>query len=181
MALNEGLRGMFRGNWTNCLRIVPNSAIKFLTYEQLTRCSRPPNADLLLELRVGMLTLLLRYITHELQKSKGEEGQMTPLLRLVAGATAGTIAMSATYPLVRSMSSGAWNCNLGLGSHTRCCCTGHGAGSPHCAAGAHWGVQWHRACHPPNRGQGEPQLCCCCCCAALACEQCHRVAEQSCS
>ena len=40
MALNEGLRGMFRGNWTNCLRIVPNSAIKFLTYEQLTR--HPP-------------------------------------------------------------------------------------------------------------------------------------------
>ena len=37
MALNEGIRGMFRGNWTNCLRIVPNSAIKFLTYEQLTR------------------------------------------------------------------------------------------------------------------------------------------------
>ena len=39
MAKNEGIRGMFRGNWTNCLRIIPNSAIKFLTYEQLTRYS----------------------------------------------------------------------------------------------------------------------------------------------
>ena len=38
MAKNEGLRGMFRGNWTNCVRIVPNSAVKFLTYEQLIRC-----------------------------------------------------------------------------------------------------------------------------------------------
>lgn len=37
MAKNEGLRGMFRGNWTNCVRIVPNSAVKFLTYEQLIR------------------------------------------------------------------------------------------------------------------------------------------------
>ena len=42
MAKNEGLRGMFRGNWTNCVRIVPNSAIKFLTYEQLTRSASSP-------------------------------------------------------------------------------------------------------------------------------------------
>jgi len=25
------------GNWTNVVRIVPNSAVKFLTYEQLSR------------------------------------------------------------------------------------------------------------------------------------------------
>ena len=37
MAREEGLRGMFKGNWTNCVRIVPNSAVKFLTYEQLSR------------------------------------------------------------------------------------------------------------------------------------------------
>lgn len=53
MAKKEGLRGMFKGNWTNCVRIIPNSAVKFLTYEQLSRCqsvhcttlsclSRPP-------------------------------------------------------------------------------------------------------------------------------------------
>ena len=28
---------MFRGNWTNCVRIIPNSAVKFLAYEQLSR------------------------------------------------------------------------------------------------------------------------------------------------
>ena len=27
------------GNWTNVVRIVPNSAVKFLTYEQLSRCA----------------------------------------------------------------------------------------------------------------------------------------------
>ncbi|KAK9794349.1 hypothetical protein WJX73_009698 [Symbiochloris irregularis] len=75
MAKNEGIRGMFRGNWTNCLRIVPNSAVKFLTYEQL-----------------------IRLLSYEL-KERGGDGQMTPGLRLAAGAVAGTIAMSATYPL----------------------------------------------------------------------------------
>ena len=42
-----------------------------------------------------------------MQKTRGEEGQMTPLLRLVAGATAGTIAMSATYPLVSACLQGS--------------------------------------------------------------------------
>ena len=37
MGRQEGIRGMFKGNWTNCVRIVPNSAVKFLTYEQLSR------------------------------------------------------------------------------------------------------------------------------------------------
>ena len=51
MAKNEGIRGMFRGNWTNCIRIIPNSAIKFLTYEQLTRCVH--------ECAVGVCVLLV--------------------------------------------------------------------------------------------------------------------------
>lgn len=38
MGKTEGIRGLFRGNWTNCIRIIPNSAVKFLTYEQLSRC-----------------------------------------------------------------------------------------------------------------------------------------------
>ena len=39
MARTEGLRGMMKGNLANCIRIVPNSAVKFLTYEQLSRCA----------------------------------------------------------------------------------------------------------------------------------------------
>ncbi|CAL9103886.1 unnamed protein product, partial [Musa textilis] len=34
---SEGLRGLFRGNGTNCARIVPNSAVKFFSYEQASR------------------------------------------------------------------------------------------------------------------------------------------------
>jgi hypothetical protein len=37
MAKTEGIRGMMKGNGTNCARIVPNSAMKFFTYEQLSR------------------------------------------------------------------------------------------------------------------------------------------------
>ncbi|KAG5249417.1 mitochondrial adenine nucleotide transporter ADNT [Salix suchowensis] len=56
----EGLRGLFKGNGTYCARIVPNSAVKFFSYEEDPTYSS---------------------------------------LRLGAGACAGIIAMSATYPM----------------------------------------------------------------------------------
>lgn len=71
----DGMRGMFKGNGTNCVRIIPNSAVKFLTYEQLSR-------------RISLYMI-----------DNGGDGQMTPGLRLAAGAGAGIIGMSATYPL----------------------------------------------------------------------------------
>jgi solute carrier family 25 (mitochondrial phosphate transporter), member 23/24/25/41 len=71
----DGVAGLFRGNGLNCIRIFPNSAIKFLTYEQLSR-----------------------KISHSLIDAGGD-GQMTPMLRLLAGAGAGIVGMSATYPM----------------------------------------------------------------------------------
>ncbi|XP_073143538.1 mitochondrial adenine nucleotide transporter ADNT1-like [Henckelia pumila] len=73
----EGFRGMFKGNGTNCARIVPNSAVKFFSYEQASK---------------GILYLYR-------QQTGNEDAQLTPLLRLGAGACAGIIAMSATYPM----------------------------------------------------------------------------------
>ncbi|KAG6725576.1 hypothetical protein I3842_02G039200 [Carya illinoinensis] len=73
----EGFRGLFKGNGTNCARIVPNSAVKFFSYEQASK---------------GILRLYQ-------QKTGNEDAQLTPLLRLGAGACAGIIAMSATYPM----------------------------------------------------------------------------------
>lgn len=75
MAQSEGLRGMFKGNGTNCVRIVPNSAVKFLMYDTLSK----------------------EYI-HQRRRFQ-PEAQLNPLERLGAGAVAGIIAMSATYPL----------------------------------------------------------------------------------
>lgn len=73
----EGFRGLFKGNGTNCARIVPNSAVKFFSYEQASK------------------QILWLY-----QKQTGrEDAELTPVLRLGAGACAGIIAMSATYPM----------------------------------------------------------------------------------
>lgn len=33
----EGFRGMFKGNGTNCARIIPNSAVKFFSYEEASK------------------------------------------------------------------------------------------------------------------------------------------------
>ncbi|KAL1136908.1 hypothetical protein V6Z11_A12G271100 [Gossypium hirsutum] len=68
---------MFKGNGTNCARIIPNSAVKFFSYEEASK---------------GILYLYR-------QQSGNEDAQLTPLLRLGAGACAGIIAMSATYPM----------------------------------------------------------------------------------
>ncbi|KAJ6879538.1 hypothetical protein NC652_032972 [Populus alba x Populus x berolinensis] len=73
----EGFRGLFKGNGTNCARIVPNSAVKFFSYEQASK---------------GILSLYQ-------QQTGNEDAQLTPLLRLGAGACAGIIAMSATFPM----------------------------------------------------------------------------------
>ncbi|KAF5744410.1 mitochondrial adenine nucleotide transporter ADNT1 [Tripterygium wilfordii] len=73
----EGFRGLFKGNGANCARIVPNSAVKFFSYEQASKA------------------ILLLYQ----QQTGNEDAQLTPVLRLGAGACAGIIAMSATYPM----------------------------------------------------------------------------------
>ncbi|MEW5303125.1 MAG: hypothetical protein WDW38_001452 [Sanguina aurantia] len=72
---NEGIKGLMKGNFANCVRIVPNSAVKFLTYEHFSRA------------------------ISDRKLAETGNGQLTPFLRLVAGAGAGIIAMSATYPL----------------------------------------------------------------------------------
>lgn len=46
----EGLRGMFKGNGTNCVRIIPNSAVKFFAYEHMARCKSPRRPHLPLSL-----------------------------------------------------------------------------------------------------------------------------------
>mmetsp|Transcript_54047 Transcript_54047/g.171503 ORF Transcript_54047/g.171503 Transcript_54047/m.171503 type:complete len:175 (-) Transcript_54047:78-602(-) len=75
MMAEGGIRDMMKGNGTNCVRIVPNSAVKFFTYEQLSHA------------------ILFR------MKQDDPDARLTPVMRLTAGAGAGIIAMSATYPL----------------------------------------------------------------------------------
>lgn len=45
MAKAGGMREMFKGNGSNCLRIVPNSAVKFCTYQELSRSAPVPRCS----------------------------------------------------------------------------------------------------------------------------------------
>ncbi|CAI5984402.1 unnamed protein product [Closterium sp. NIES-64] len=86
----EGIRGLFRGNGTNCARIVPNSAVKFFAYEEAAHSS----LTIPFEARPGAHTCAAERLGAVLC-----DLELTPVLRLGAGATAGIIAMSATYPM----------------------------------------------------------------------------------
>jgi len=66
----EGIKGMFRGNGVNCVRIMPYSAVQFSSYEMFKQ-------------------LFTNNYTTEMD---------TPL-RLTAGALAGICSVCATYPL----------------------------------------------------------------------------------
>ncbi|KAF9602076.1 hypothetical protein IFM89_024843 [Coptis chinensis] len=124
----EGFRGLFKGNGTNCARIVPNSAVKFYSYEQASRGilwlyrQQTGNGMTITILTLLHIPLIGSFIclkdlvvTHGYKELKTkvlpklerytspitcyEDAQLTPLLRLGAGACAGIIAMSATYPM----------------------------------------------------------------------------------
>ncbi|CCX16202.1 mitochondrial carrier domain-containing protein [Pyronema domesticum] len=65
----EGWRGLMRGNGTNCIRIVPYSAVQFSSY-----------------------TVYKKWLTPE-------SGEMDTYRRLLSGAMAGVTSVVATYPL----------------------------------------------------------------------------------
>eukprot|EP01118_Nematostelium_gracile_P009769 TRINITY_DN32_c0_g1_i1.p1 TRINITY_DN32_c0_g1~~TRINITY_DN32_c0_g1_i1.p1 ORF type:complete len:299 (-),score=59.92 TRINITY_DN32_c0_g1_i1:92-988(-) len=67
--VEEGLMGYMKGNGTNVIRIVPYSAVQFAAYEQFANLIR------------------------------GENDDLTPVGRLIAGGLAGLTSVTATYPL----------------------------------------------------------------------------------
>ena len=70
MWTDEGWRGFMRGNGTNCIRIIPYSAVQFGSYNLYKRVAEPtPGADL------------------------------SPVRRLICGGCAGITSVTFTYPL----------------------------------------------------------------------------------
>lgn len=67
---DEGMKGLFRGNGLNCLRIFPYSAVQFYVYQKIK------------------LSLL-----------KKDEFELNNLQRLIAGGICGTASVVVTYPL----------------------------------------------------------------------------------
>ncbi|XP_068309351.1 mitochondrial adenine nucleotide transporter ADNT1-like isoform X3 [Pyrus communis] len=94
----EGFRGLFKGNGTNCARIVPNSAVKFFSYDEASKYASPcPSSPEPPQFFIMCTDLGILWFYR--QQTGNEDAQLTPLLRLGAGACAGIIAMSATYPM----------------------------------------------------------------------------------
>ncbi|KAJ5084305.1 hypothetical protein NUU61_008884 [Penicillium alfredii] len=69
MGREEGWRGFMRGNGTNCIRIIPYSAVQFGSYNFYKRFA------------------------------ESADGDMTPMRRLVCGGAAGITSVTITYPL----------------------------------------------------------------------------------
>lgn len=67
----EGLHGYFKGNGTNIVRIVPYTAVQFAAYEEFKKLFRIPE----------------------------DPREQHPVLRLTAGALAGVVSSTVTYPL----------------------------------------------------------------------------------
>ncbi|KAF3628612.1 Mitochondrial adenine nucleotide transporter ADNT1 [Capsicum annuum] len=146
----EGFKGLFKGNGTNCARIVPNSAVKFFSYEQASKKGLGVvggKSSICSSVQMRVLVAVSHFVQNEPEvwsvpgsilptlwiegpklccQNKGlktleffsfnaaqfcfhmllvlaagfsKDAQLTPLLRLGAGACAGIIAMSATYPM----------------------------------------------------------------------------------
>lgn len=68
---DEGLYGYFKGNGTNIVRIVPYTAVQFAAYEEFKKILKIPQ----------------------------DPREQRPLLRLTAGALAGIVSSTVTYPL----------------------------------------------------------------------------------
>lgn len=69
MGREEGWRGFMRGNGTNCIRIIPYSAVQFGSYNFYKKFAESPDGD------------------------------MSPARRLLCGAAAGITSVTCTYPL----------------------------------------------------------------------------------
>jgi solute carrier family 25 (mitochondrial phosphate transporter), member 23/24/25/41 len=77
----EGLRGFFKGNAANCLKVAPTKGIQFVAFEALKRR--------LFELRQNRAA----------RNGSADVGKLSPLERLTAGGLAGMAAATLCYPL----------------------------------------------------------------------------------
>lgn len=91
MGREEGWRGFMRGNGTNCIRIIPYSAVQFGSYNFYKKVS---DSSLL-----GPRKLKLGADQFGCKFAESPEGEMTPVSRLICGGIAGITSVTVTYPL----------------------------------------------------------------------------------
>ncbi|TQV93886.1 eukaryotic ribosomal protein L18 [Cordyceps javanica] len=95
----EGWRGFMRGNGTNCIRIVPYSAVQFSSYNFYKRhiFETTPGAELTAVTRLVGLNFM---VYESVRKYLTPEGEQNPnaARKLLAGAISGAVAQTCTYP-----------------------------------------------------------------------------------
>lgn len=107
----EGWKGFMRGNGTNCIRIVPYSAVQFGSYNFYKKVSCKAKAmnsrethlpfvsirPLSLFKSIIIIYTLLNYHSQFAEASPGAD--LSPINRLVCGGAAGITSVTITYPL----------------------------------------------------------------------------------
>lgn len=76
----EGIRGFFKGNGANCLKVAPTKGVQFFAFESFK-------------------VRLVSWKKKSLGLSDDSEVKLTPIERLVAGGFAGMVASSLVYPI----------------------------------------------------------------------------------
>jgi hypothetical protein len=76
----EGMKGLFKGNGANCLKVAPTRGVQFFAFESFKG-------------------RIVEWKRKRLGASASDEITLTPIERLVAGGFAGMIASSLVYPL----------------------------------------------------------------------------------
>ncbi|KAL8433850.1 hypothetical protein ACSSS7_003566 [Eimeria intestinalis] len=92
-----GWRGFFRGNLTNCLKVVPETAIKFYTYDLCKHALARRKQQQLMQQQPQQLQQQQMQTQHQLLLQQEPHLQMRE--RFVCGAAAGVCAQLLIYPM----------------------------------------------------------------------------------
>ena len=97
---DEGWRGFMRGNGTNCIRIVPYSAVQFGSYNFYKKVSDLSSLLAANFLELELLPPLQKYTFTDIYYQFFENGgEMSSVQRLICGGAAGITSVFFTYPL----------------------------------------------------------------------------------
>ncbi|KAD1599182.1 hypothetical protein E3N88_42579 [Mikania micrantha] len=83
----EGFRGLFKRNGTYCARIIPNSAVKFFSYEEASN------------LNFAVYESLKDWLVKSRPFGLAEDAELGFTTKLACGAAAGTVGQTVAYPL----------------------------------------------------------------------------------